>query len=139
MANAIYDKYKEALITGAANVSLTDETVKISLINANTENFNSTDEFYDDVTVANGVIATATLENVTANNGVVDADDITFESVTDTTTDGDAEALLIWIDTGNTATSRLVAWMDTNIDGLPITPDGSNVDITWSSQGIFKL
>ena len=139
MPNAIYDKYKQALLGGTANVSLTDETVKISLINANTESYVSTDEFYDDVTVANGVIATATLQNITVTNGVVDADDVSFASVTDTTTDGDAEALLIWIDTANTATSRLVAWMDTNIDGLPITPDGSNVDITWSSQGIFKL
>jgi len=29
--------------------------------------------------------------------------------------------------------------MDTNINGLPMTPDGSNVEISWSTSGIFKL
>ena len=56
MANAIYDKYKTSLLTGTANVSLTTETVKISLINSGVENFIATDQFYSDVTVANGVI-----------------------------------------------------------------------------------
>ena len=141
MANAIYDKYKEALLSGAANSSLTTETVKVSLIDANTaaEPFIATDQFYDDVTTANSVLATVTLSNVTVTNGVLDADDVSFTSVSDTSTDGDADALLFWIDTGNTATSRLVAWMDTNIDGLPITPDGSDVDVTWAVDGIFKL
>jgi len=86
--------------------------------------------------LANTAVANATLTNVTLTNGVLDADDVRFVSVTDTT---ECEALLFYIDTGNTATSRLVAFMDTNINGLPITPDGSNVDISWSTSGIFKL
>lgn len=141
MANAIYDKYKEALLSGAANSSLTSETVKVSLIDsaASAEPYTATDEFYDDVTTANSVLATVTLSNVTVTNGVLDADDITFTSVTDISTDGDADALLFWIDTGDTATSRLVAYMDTNIDGLPITPDGSDIVVTWAVDGIFKL
>jgi hypothetical protein len=137
MANAIYDKYKTSLLTGTANVSLTTETVKISLINSGVENFITTDQFYSDVTVANGVISTATLANVSITDGVLDANDVRFLSVPDGS--DAAEALLIWIDTADANTSHLVAWLDTNIDGLPITPDGSNVDITWSSQGIFKL
>jgi len=134
----IYDKYKEALLGAEDNVSLTSNTtpVKVSLINSDVEIFNSTDQFYDDITVANGVIATATLANTSVTNGVLDGDNLVFETVED---EIECEALLFWIDTGNTATSRLVAWMDTNIDGLPITPDGSNVDVTWSTSGIFKL
>lgn len=138
MANVIYDKYKEALLSAEDNVSLTSNTttVKVSLINSDVEVFNSTDQFYDDITVANGVIATTTLANTSVTNGVLDGDNLVFETVED---EIECEALLFWIDTGNTATSRLVAWMDTNIDGLPITPDGSNVDVTWSTSGIFKL
>ena len=141
MANAIYDKYKEAILSGAANSSLTSETVKVSLIDSavSAEPYTATDEFYDDVTIANTVLATVTLSNVTVTNGVLDADDVTFTSVTDISTDGDADALLFWIDTGDTATSRLVAYMDTNIDGLPITPDGSDIVVTWAVDGIFKL
>jgi len=137
MANAIYDKYKEALLTGASDSALNGGNLKVALLNTDNENFVSSDEFYSDVsTLANTVVANATLTNVTLTNGKLDADDVTFLSVDDTT---ECEALLFYIDTGDTATSRLVAYMDTNIDGLPITPDGANVDITWSSQGIFKL
>lgn len=139
MANAIYNKYKEALLSGSANSDLTTETVKVSLIDANTEVFTSTDEFYDDITDANCVVATATFTSKTVTDGVFDADNITFSSVDAANSDGDAEALLIWIDTGNTATSRLVAWMDTGINGLPTTPDGDDITVTWSSSGIFKL
>ena len=135
MANVIYDKYKEALMSAANNVSLIDETVKVSLVDANNLPFSSIDEFYSDLSDANAVISTATLNITSLNNGVLDADDVELSSVTGL----ESEALLIWIDTAEANTSRLVAWMDTNIDGLPITPDGSNVAITWSSSGIFKL
>jgi len=142
MANAIYPKYKKSLLSGAANVSLTSETVKVSLIDddgtANTD-YSASHQFYSDLNNANsGVIATVTLSNVTvSDDAVVDADNVTFQSVANSA--NDAEALLFWIDTGNTETSHLVAWMDTNVTGLPITPDGSNIDITWSTSGIFKL
>ena len=128
MANAIYDKYKEALISGGLAVALNSGNLKVSLVDSDVTSFGSTDEFYADLNSVTGIVAT---------NGVLDADDVVFESVADTTPQ--SEALLFWIDTGNTATSRLVAWLDTNIDGFPITPDGSNVDITWSTSGIFKL
>ena len=137
MANAIYDKYKEALLGGESDVALDDGNFLIALLNTDNETYTSTDQFYSDLTLpANTIIATANLENVTVVNGVLDADDIDFGPITEQTS---TEALLFYIDTGNTATSRLVAYMDTNIDGLPITPDGSNVQITWSTSGIFKL
>lgn len=136
MANAIYDKYKEALLSGSSDSALSTSNVVVSLLNSDVEVYTSTDQFYSDVTTANGVIATVALQDITVSDGVFDANNVTFESVSEQT---ECEALLFWIDTGNTATSRLIAYMDTNIDGLPITPDGSNVDITWSSDGIFKL
>jgi hypothetical protein len=81
------------------------------------------------------------MANTTVTNGVFNADDVTLPSVSANTdiTDGVGDSLLIWIDTSNTSTSRLVAWLDTNVDGLPITPDGSNVSITWNASGIFQL
>ena len=136
MANAIYDKYKEALLNGDDDSALSTSNVVVSLINSDVETYTATDQFYDDVTTANGVIATVALTNVTVTDGVFDADNVSFLSVEEQT---ECEALLFWIDTGQANTSRLVAYMDTNIDGLPITPDGSNVDVTWSTDGIFKL
>lgn len=138
MANVIYDKYKEAVLTSAADSSLTAGSVKVTLVDSGTTEFRSTDEFYSDLSNTDlGILETADLTNVTCINGVLDADDVLFTDVANTAID--AEALLLWIDTADANTSRLVAWMDTNINGLPITPDGSNVDIIWSSSGIFKL
>ena len=140
MANAIYPKYKEALLTGDSNISLSSGTVKISLVDADTTAYSSLNQFYSDLD-ANGIITTASMTNKTVTNGVFDADDVTFTSVSANTslTDGIGDSLLIWIDTSDANTSRLVAWLDTNVSGLPITPDGSNVDITWNSSGIFQL
>ena len=138
MANVIYDKYKEALLNLAANADLTGGSVKISLVDTGITTFSSTQEFYSDlVDIATGELSVANLDNITVTNGVVDADNVTFVSAANTTLD--AEALVIWIDTANTATSRVVAWMDTNIDGLPISPTGGDIDIVWSTSGIFKL
>lgn len=137
MANAIYDKYKEEIMTTATNTNLLTETVKVSLVNSDVTLFNSTNEFYSDLNSTGGIVATATLANKSVTNGVLNADDIVFPSVANT--NPESEALLFWIDTGVDTTSRLVCWLDTNITGFPITPDGSNVDITWSTSGIFKL
>ena len=134
MANAIFPKYKEALLAGSANSALSG-TVKAVLIDTADEAYNAADEFYSSITGA-GVIGTAqTIANKTFVNGLFDGDNVTF-----TTVSGDqAEAILIYIDTGVAGTSRLVAWLDTGVTGLPITPNGGNIDITWHASGIFQL
>jgi len=133
MADAIYPKYKEALLSGAADVALDSETVKVSLVDTDQLSYSSLDEYYSDL-FANGIIGSATLENVTVTNGVLDANDVNI-----TGGNTESEALLIWIDTANTETSRLVAWLDESVTGLPILPNGSNVEITWNESGIFQL
>ena len=134
MTDAIYPKYKEALLSRAADVALDSETVKVSLVDTDILSYSSLDQYYSDLD-ANGVIGTATLANVDVTNGVLDADDVSI--VPDSNTE--SEALLLWIDTANTETSRLVAWLDDSVTGLPITPNGSNVEITWNASGIFQL
>ena len=60
---------------------------------------------------------------------------MTFTAVTGNT----VEALVIYIDTGVAGTSRLVAYIDTGVTGLPVTPNGGDITITWSGSGIFQL
>lgn len=50
-----------------------------------------------------------------------------------------AEAILIYQDSGTATTSPLVAWLDTDVTGLPVTPSGDDVTITWNASGIFQL
>jgi hypothetical protein len=87
--------------------------------------------------VANSaVISSATLANKTITNGVFDADDATFSSVTG----ANCEALLIFQDTGIQSTSRLIAFID-SATGLPILPNGGDISVAFSSGAskIFAL
>ena len=133
MANAIYRKYKEALLSGDTDISLTSGTVKISIMNSNYV-FNVDDEFYSDISA--GVVDTETFTDITVINGVFKASDISFDAVPD---DSECVSIVIWIDTSNPATSRLVCFMDVNVVGLPLVADGTPVDLTFNTSGIFQL
>lgn len=133
MANAIYPLYKQALLDASANVDLNDGTVKVALIDTGVYPYNSAHEFYSSVS---GVVGTPqTINNTTVTNGLFDGDNVTYTAVTGNS----AEALLIYIDTGSAATSRLVAWIDTSVTGLPVTPNGGDITIQWNASGIFQL
>jgi len=133
MANAIYPKYKEALLDAAANVDVNDGTVKVALVDTNTYTYNAAHDFYNDVS---GVVGTPqTIGNTTVTNGVFDGDNVTYTAVTGNS----VEALIIYIDTGDSATSRLVAYIDTGVTGLPVTPNGGDITVTWNASGIFAL
>jgi len=133
MANAIYPKYKEALLHAFTDVDLGSLVVKVALIDTGTYTYNSAHDFYNDVT---GVVGTPqTIANQTVTNGVFDGDNVTFTNVTGNS----VEALIIYIDTGTASTSRLVAYIDTGVTGLPVTPNGGDISITWNASGIFAL
>jgi len=134
MTDAIYPKYKEALLAGATDVALDSSNVVVSLVDSDVQMFSISDEYYSDLN-ANSIIGSAELLNKTVDNGLFDADDVTVE----TSSNISAESLLIWINTGNTETSRLVAWLDDSVVGLPTPPDDQFVDISWNELGIFKL
>lgn len=99
MANALYDTGRNAFLTG--DVDWVADTIKVVLVDAADYTVNlGTHDFLDDV-AAGARVATATLANKSASAGVADADDVTFTAVS-----GDiSEALVIYKDTGNEATS----------------------------------
>lgn len=133
MANAIYPKFKEALLDASSNVDINDGTVKAALVDTGTYTYSSAHDFYDDVS---GVVGTPqTINNTTVTNGVFDGDDISNVAVSGNS----IEAIIIYIDTGVAGTSRLVAYIDTGVTGLPVTPNGGNINTTWNASGIFSL
>ncbi len=132
MANALYPKWKEAIVQATSNSSL-GGTVKVALVDTGTYTYSAAHEFQSSLS---GVVGTAqTLGTKTFTNGVFDAADVTFTAVSGSS----AEALVIYIDTGSSATSRLVAYIDTGVTGLPVTPNGGDIGITWNASGIFAL
>ena len=133
MANAIYPIYKAALLAGLTNIDLDTGTVKVALIDTGTYTYSAAHDFYNDLS---GVVGTPqTIANTTVTTGLFDGDNVTFTAVSGAT----VEALVIYIDTGNTATSRLEAYIDTGVTGLPVTPNSGDIVITWNASGIFQL
>lgn len=132
MANALYPKWKEARLQNTANASL-DGTVKVALVDTATYTYSTAHEFYSSVS---GVVGTPqTIGTKTYTGGLFDGDDVTFPAVTGAT----AEALVIYIDTLVAGTSRLVAYIDTGVTNLPVTPNGGDVALAWNALGIFQL
>jgi hypothetical protein len=133
MANAIYPKWKEAVMQASSNSSL-GGTVKVSLVDTGTYTYSAAHEFFSSLS---GVTAStsAGLATKTYVSGLFDADNITFSAVSGAV----SEALVIWIDTGVAGTSRLVAFIDTGVSGLPVTPNGGDITVSWNASGIFQL
>ena len=135
MANAIYPKWTERLINGFNDGTL-DQIVRAVLIDTNIYTYSASHEFVSDL--GSSIVGTqsSAFSNKTYTNGVFDADTITFPLVTGNT----AEALVIFLgSTASPSSSRLVAFLDTGFTGLPITPNGNDIPVVWSSSGIFRL
>ncbi len=133
MANSLYPKWKEALLQNSSNSALTG-TVKAALVDTGTYTYSSAHEFLTSLT---GVVGTAQTIGATKSytDGVFDGGDVTYTAVTGNS----AEALVLYIDTGTAGTSRLVAFIDTGVTGLPVTPNGGDISVTWNASGIFAL
>lgn len=133
MANALYGKGRAAF--GNAQIDWVDDTIKAMLVDTADYTVSiDTHEFLSDVP-AGAREETITLTGKTNVLGVMDADDAVF-----TGTSGDpCEAIILYKDTGDPATSPLIAYIDT-ATGLPVTL-GSDVTIRWAaaSPKIFKL
>ena len=133
MANALYPKWKEQLLQFTANNNLSAGTVKVALVTAG-YTYSSTDQFYSSVSAS--VVGTPqTIGSKTFTNGVFDGSDVTFTAVSGS----QVTKLVIYIDTGSAATSPLVAFIDTGVTNLPVTPNGGDIAISWSASGIFSL
>jgi len=131
----MYPTFKELLI-GTGGVNLGTDTIKVALVDTGTYTYSAAHDFYNDVSA--GVVGTPqTIANTTIASGVFDGDNVTFTSVTGNS----VEALVIYKDTGNAATSNLVMYIDTGVTGLPVTPNGGNITITWDNGAnkIFAL
>lgn len=137
MANAVFREYKQSLLAGDANTALTGSGstgLFVALIDLGTYTFDAADQFYSDIT---GVVGTdQEITTVTTTDGLIDGDNVTFTAVTGNS----VEALILYRkNAGANTTWRLVAFIDTGVTGLPVTPNGGNIVITWNASGIVQL
>jgi hypothetical protein len=136
MATALYGKGREGFGAGVFNWA-SDDIRAVFVDSADYTVTIGTDDNLDDVAGAGRVgVSAASIANKTNTLGVMDADDHTINSVS-----GDQfEAIVLYKHTGTESTSRLIAYID-NYTGLPCTPNGGNITISWPNDAnkIFKL
>ena len=137
MANALYPKWKEALIQNSADSDLDGSGttgVYAVLVDTGTYTYSSTHQYYSDLS---GIVGTEVeLGTKTYTNGALDAADITFSAVSGST----VEAIVLFRkNAGANTTWRLIAYMDSGYTGLPVTPNGGDITVQWHASGIFAL
>lgn len=135
MANTLYDSARQRYLEGQFNM-LTD-TIKCFLVDtgAYTPQTNL-HQYLSDIPTSARITSPVTLTAKTTTGGAFDAADVTFTSVSGAS----IEAIVIYKDTGTESTSPLIAYLDT-ATGLPITPNGGDIILTWDNgtNKIFKV
>lgn len=92
-------------------------------------------DFVSELAAAGLVSRSAALGTKTTTDGVFDCADFSFTAVT-----GDpCEALLLYRDSGADASSALIALIDVATSGLPVTPNGGNIDVTINASGVLSI
>lgn len=138
MANGLYGKYKQAL--GAETHNMTVDSIRAVLADAADYTVNlATHDFLDDVAAGARVAVSGTLGSPTFTLGVFDTADFTWTAVT-----GDqSEQIILYNHDGNAAGAdsarQLVAFYDTSITGMPVTPNGGDINVTVHASGWFAL
>lgn len=135
MANALYPTFKEGLLDKLFDMNT--DSIKASLIDSADYTYGAAHDEYSgasrDVPAAAIVAESAALGSPTITGGVFDTADFTWSTVS-----GDqSEAIILFHDPSTN--DRLVLFMDTGITGMPITPNGGNINVTVNGSGWFSL
>ena len=145
MANALYGLGRQGFLSGT--IDWDTDNIKVLLIDAtdytvsiDVNQYCNLDTIVAGARVTNGLSANLGTKTVTL--GVADAADITLSTVSGE----QCEAIVIFKDGGGGGVSQsgttdlLIAYIDT-ATGLPITPNGGDITISWDAGAnkIFKL
>lgn len=136
MSNGLYSKGREKFL--CAQINWLEDDIKAALVDAADYTVNlATHEFLSDIPLIGRTAISNSLTDKTATNGWAGTSSIVFENPI-----GDiSEAIVIFKDTGDAATSPLIAYLDSNIQNLPIFLNGAKVTVLLDSgvQGIFQI
>jgi len=138
MANAMWVEYKQSLLAADTNVSLNIDTATdgpfVALLDTGTYTFSAAHQFFSSLS---GIVGTdQRITAPTVADGLFDGADLTYTAVSGNS----VEALAIYRhNSGANTTWRLVSYHDTGVTGLPVTPNGGNITVTWNASGILQL
>lgn len=137
MANNLYYNYAN-LMLGNGSHTLPDmdtHTIKACLIDHTDVTPDvTTHQDLDDIDAPTVVATSGAMTGASISNGAIDFADFAFTAVT-----GDAaDSLNFYYDSTVASTSPLIAYFDT-ATGLPVTPNGADINVALNASGLYKL
>lgn len=138
MANAIFPLFKQELLKAVANNALNSAEgatgVFCALVDTGIYTYSAAHQFFSSLA---GIVGTdQEILTKTQINGTFDGTDLTYTAVTGAS----VEALVLYRkNAGANTTWPLIAYIDTGVTGLPVTPNGGNITVTWNASGIFTI
>ena len=148
MATVIHNNFRNAQLGVPANSTTTvdfdADDIDVSLLDATDSGaISASTENYGEVDTATVVadrsdstdvpLGTKTIGSVAT--GVFDAANVTFTSIS-----GDAaDYLCLHKYSATPANATLIATWDSATTGLPVTPNGGDITVTWSASGIIQI
>lgn len=133
--NRLYDKAVSRFMT--AGIDMINDPIECALLCDGSYSVDITaDEFLSEIPVDEIVSKTLITGKTISGRRSFDADDLVFPSVSGQT----VTQLVIVKSTGIADSSPLIAYYD-DVAGLPLTPNGGDIIVTWSDgpERIFKL
>ena len=148
MATVVHDNFRDAQLGnpgGTTTVTdFTSDDIDCSLLDqTDSGTITAASENYGQVNAATVVADRADSTDVpllsktvgSVATGVFDAANVTFDTVT-----GDAaDYLVLYAYNATPANAALIVTWDSATTGLPVTPNGGDITVTWNGSGIFQL
>ncbi len=141
MANSFFTPFLNNLLSLGTTIDFDADNICLALVdNAGADGApDVADDFWDDL---DGSIIDSLSSNLGSKTigtlavGVFDAADLApaFTTVSGAT----VESLILLKTTGSPATSPMICFWDT-ATGLPLTPNGGDVNVTFNGSGIIKV
>lgn len=133
--NAAWPKALEAWATGG--VDWVGDTIHVRAVEAG-YTYDAADEFMADLTGVGATVFDFLLAGRSATGGVLDADPHTEPGVAPGST---VTQLIVYVDSGSSATSRLLLFLDTGADTAPFsfTTNGGNVVVSWPASKLGSI
>lgn len=139
MASLTYTSFPQKIMDGS--IDLDTDTIKVMLVTSSyTPNQDSHEDKADVTNEVSGtgytargaaLASKAVTKDTTDNEGVFDADDVTWSNSSIT-----ARGAVVYKDSGTDATSWLIRYLDFGQDYISLNAD---FKITWNSEGIVNV
>lgn len=135
MANSLYPTFKEELLSKQHNLST--DTIRATLIDSGAYVYSpGHSSFATDVPVGAQTALSLPLASKTIALGVFDSADFVWSAVAGP----QSEAIILWNQQPSAPVNQpLIAFYDTGMTGMPVTPNGGDINVTVNASGWFAL